>query len=207
MNINILKEAICDAGRKLYARGFVAANDGNISTRLDGNSYLITPTGVSKGDLTPGMILTLALDGTVLDGEMHPSSEYRLHSAIYQARGDVGAVVHAHPTFATTMAAMGEALERFPVSEAAMAIGKVPLVSYAKPGSDELAIGVGRAIANNNALLLEYHGAVAVGPTVQQALFNMESTEFFAKVTYLMKLAGSSRALPEQAAAELLPFK
>jgi L-fuculose-phosphate aldolase len=207
MNSNILKEAICDVGRKLYARGFVAANDGNISARLDDNRYLITPTGVSKGDLTPDMILTLAFDGTVLEGVMCPSSEYRLHTAVYEARSDVGAVVHAHPAFATTMAAMGEALERFVVSEAAMSVGKVPVVSYAKPGSDELAVAAGKAIAHCSVLLLEYHGALAVGLTLQQALFNMESTEFFAKVTYLMKLAGSQRALPDQAVAELLMHK
>ena len=91
------KAEILDAGRKIYQRGLVAANDGNLSVRVGDNALWVTPTGVSKGAMTEDMLVKLSLDGTVLEGTRKPSSETKMHLRIYQENPAVRAVVHAHP--------------------------------------------------------------------------------------------------------------
>ena len=107
-----LRRQICDIGRNLWNRGMVAANDGNISARLPNGRILCTPTGVSKGYLTPAMLPIVALDGTVVElgAGLQPSSEVRMHLRVYQVSDAVGAVVHAHPPYATAFAIKGEPL-------------------------------------------------------------------------------------------------
>ena len=101
------KAEILDAGRKIYQRGLVAANDGNLSVRVGDNALWVTPTGVSKGAMTEDMLVKLSLDGTVLEGTRKPSSETKMHLRIYQENPAVRAVVHAHPPAATAFAAAG----------------------------------------------------------------------------------------------------
>ncbi|MFR1233473.1 MAG: class II aldolase/adducin family protein [Evtepia gabavorous] len=106
------KAEILDAGRKIYQRGLVAANDGNLSVRVGDNALWVTPTGVSKGAMTEDMLVKLSLDGTVLEGTRKPSSETKMHLRIYQENPAVRAVVHAHPPAATAFAAAGLPLDR-----------------------------------------------------------------------------------------------
>ena len=99
VNENVIREQMCDIGRRVWQRGMVAANDGNFSVKISENEILCTPTGVSKGFMTPEMICKVDGEGNLLqsDGIHRPSSEVKMHLRIYKRRPDVKAVVHAHP--------------------------------------------------------------------------------------------------------------
>ena len=127
------KAEILDAGRKIYQRGLVAANDGNLSVRVGDNALWVTPTGVSKGAMTEDMLVKLSLDGTVLEGTRKPSSETKMHLRIYQENPAVRAVVHAHPPAATAFAAAGLPLDRPVLQEAVVQLGTVPVAPFALP--------------------------------------------------------------------------
>ena len=107
-----LKEDIVEVGRRIYNLGFVAANDGNISVRIGDNEILTTPTGVSKGFMTPEMIIKVDMAGNQLEGELKPSSELKLHLEVYRQRPDAQAVLHAHPPVATAFTVAGIPLDR-----------------------------------------------------------------------------------------------
>ena len=136
------KAEILDAGRKIYQRGLVAANDGNLSVRVGDNALWVTPTGVSKGAMTEDMLVKLSLDGTVLEGTRKPSSETKMHLRIYQENPAVRAVVHAHPPAATAFAAAGLPLDRPVLQEAVVQLGTVPVAPFALPGSQAVADSV-----------------------------------------------------------------
>ncbi|MFQ9411960.1 MAG: class II aldolase/adducin family protein [Evtepia gabavorous] len=127
------KAEILDAGRKIYQRGLVAANDGNLSVRVGDNSLWVTPTSVSKGAMTEDMLVKLSLDGTVLEGTRKPSSETKMHLRIYQENPAVRAVVHAHPPAATAFAAAGLPLDRPVLQEAVVQLGTVPVAPLPCP--------------------------------------------------------------------------
>ncbi|NLW17298.1 MAG: class II aldolase/adducin family protein [Firmicutes bacterium] len=190
-----LRQAICWAGRRLYEQGFAAANDGNISARLDENRIITTPTGVSKGELTPEMLVLVDTTGKVLAGEGRPSSELPLHLRVYTRRPDVGAVVHAHPPYATSFAVSGRPLNEPLIAEAIVHVGPVALAPYATPGTEEVPDSIEPYIMNHNALLLANHGALTLGPDIKTAQFRMESLEFYAKVTAISHQIGTPRPL------------
>ncbi len=127
-----LKKLICDIGKRIYDRNMVAANDGNISVKLNDNEFLCTPTGVSKGFMTPDYICKVDAQGNVIQANkgFRPSSEIKMHMRVYQKRPDVGAVVHAHPTFATSFAIAGIPLTQPIMPEAVIALGCVPIAEY-----------------------------------------------------------------------------
>lgn len=194
-----LREAICWAGRRLYEQGFAAANDGNISARIDDNSILTTPTGVSKGELTPEMLVLVDASGKVLAGEGRPSSELVLHLRVYARRPDVKAIVHAHPPYATSFAVIGRPLDEPLIAEAIVHVGPVALAPYATPGTEELPDSIEPFLHNHNALLLSNHGALTLGPDIKTAQFRMESLEFYAKITALSHQIGTPRPLAAEA--------
>ena len=132
------KAEILDAGRKIYQRGLVAANDGNLSVRVGDNALWVTPTGVSKGAMTEDMLVKLSLDGTVLEGTRKPSSETKMHLRIYQENPAVRAVVHAHPPAATAFAAAGLPLDRPVLQEAVVQLGTVPVAPFALPSTSQV---------------------------------------------------------------------
>jgi len=122
-------------------RGFVCANDGNLSARISDNAIIATPSGVSKGFMTESMLIKLDLDGNVLEGTLKPSSEIKMHLAIYMRSPEIIAVCHAHPPVSSTFAAAGEALDKAFLQETAVSLGVIPIAKYAKPGTTELADG------------------------------------------------------------------
>lgn len=197
-----LRQAICWAGRRLYEQGFAAANDGNISVRIEDGSILTTPTGVSKGELTPDMLVHVDAAGNMIAGEMRPSTELRLHLRVYERRPDVQAIVHAHPPYATSFAVTGRALDEPLIAEAIVHLGPVALTPYATPGTDELPNSIEPFVLAHNAILLANHGALTYGPELKTAQFRMESLEFYAKITALSHQIGTPNLLtPEQIAS------
>ena len=211
MNLTFLneREAVCDVCHKLWQRGIVAANDGNVSMRLPDGTYLCTPSGVSKIDITPGLLIQVDADGNVLyapEGKK-PSSELKMHMKCYAVREDVGAVVHAHPPISTAYASMGKALDGYQVMEAVVNLGAVPVVPYAKPSTDAVAEGIAPYLADHDGLLLAHHGALTVGTDLQSAYFRMETLEMYAKTSLYIHLLGGAPDMPREQTDELLDLR
>lgn len=199
-----LRKEICDIGRKLWTRGMVAANDGNISARLPDGTILCTPTGVSKGDLTPQMLPVVDLDGMVVElgAGRQPSSEVRMHLRAYQTSDAVAAVVHAHPPYATAFAIKGEALVGKLMPESIVAMPEIPLAPYATPSTDEVSDSIEPFVRSHPGCLLEHHGAITWAGDLMTAYLAMERLEYFALMTYLVRQIDGERQLsPERIAA------
>ena len=177
-----IKKEICEVGHKLWAKGFVAANDGNISVKISENEYYCTPTGVSKGDLTPDRIIKVDKDGKKLEGKLNPSSEIKMHMRVYRERPDVTAVVHAHPPVATAFTVADIDLDQYILPEAVLTIGDVPTCDYGTPSTMEIPDSLDPYIQNHDAFLLRNHGALTVGCNLQKAFFVMEEVEFNAVI-------------------------
>lgn len=194
-----VKQQICQVGKRMYESGFVAANDGNISVKLNKNEVLTTPTGVSKGFMTPAMLVKVDMAGTVLQaaGEWRPSSELKMHLRVYQERPDVQAVVHAHPPYATTFAAARMPLNKPLIAEAVVSLGCVPVTEYATPSTSEVPDAVAHYLEHFDAVLLANHGAISWGQDLLTAYHKLESVEFYAKLTFLSKQLGEAQELSQ----------
>ena len=202
-----LREEICEAGRRLYERNMVASNDGNITARLENGHILATPTGVSKGAVSPDMICKLNENGEQLEGYLSPSSEIRLHLHCYRRRPDVHAVAHAHPPKATGFALAGLALDELTLPETIVSFGCIPLAPYATPGGEKLPQSIDHLIETCDAILLANHGAVTVGSSPMNAYFKMETLEHTAHISWVAKTLGGVKELSSQDARELLELR
>ena len=193
------REAVCRVGRLLYDRGYVAANDGNISVKVAENRLLITPSGVSKGRMTPEMLLVTDMDGTVIEGDRHPTSEGKMHLEVYRGRPDVNAVVHAHPPVSTAFAVCRRGLETHYLSELVAGLGQVPCTtSFAMLSTEEVPESVRPYLADHNALLLANHGALAWGGDLWEAFDRLETVEHTAKIVLNAQLLGGGVPLTEE---------
>jgi L-fuculose-phosphate aldolase len=190
-----LRADICEVGRRLYARGYVASNDGNISVRLDADRLLTTPTGVSKGFMTPDMLVVTDLKGQKVAGHRNASSELLMHLAVYEERPDVQAVVHAHPPLATGFAVAGIPLDRAVLAEVITTLGSVPIAAYATPSTEELPAAVRQFIRAHDGMLLANHGALTVGKDLMGAYYKMETVEHFAHISLVARLLGREHLL------------
>ena len=198
------REAVCRVGKLLYDRGYVAANDGNISVKVAENRLLITPSGVSKGRMTPEMLLVTDMDGTVIEGDRHPSSEGKMHLEVYRGRPDVNAVVHAHPPVSTAFAVCRRGLETPYLSELVAGLGQVPCTpSFAMLSTEEVPQSVRPYLADHNALLLANHGALAWGGDLWEAFDRLETVEHTAKIVLNAQLLGGGIPLTEEEVVRL----
>ena len=180
---------IVEAGRRLWQRGLVAASDGNISCRLDDKTFLITPSGVAKGFLSEDDILVVDAEGRVLKGEAKPSIETGMHLAVYRARPEVNALVHAHPPLTTAFTLTDRDMNEDAPDEVKLQLGRIVKAKYGEAGSVELAQNVAEAAATGaDAVLLSRHGALTTGTDPLRALFRMESLEQAAKTMLAARL-------------------
>lgn len=177
------RRLILEAGRRLYEKGFVASNDGNLSALVGPDSLWTTPTGVSKGFMTEEMLVKVDLTGQMLEGTAKPSSELKMHLRAYQENPDIRAVVHAHPPVGTSFAIAGIPLDRPILPEAVIQLGVVPVAPYAEPGTQEVPDSIAPFCQAYNAVLLANHGALTWGDGLMQAYYRMESLEYYAQVT------------------------
>lgn len=190
-----IKKQICDIGKRIYDRGMVAANDGNISVKLNDNEFLCTPTGVSKGFMTPEYICKVDKDGNTIqaNGNFRPSSEIKMHMRVYKCRPDVGSVVHAHPSYATAFAIAGIPLTQPIMPEAVIALGCVPIAPYGTPSTMEIPDAVEKFLPYYDAVLLESHGALTWSTDLLAAYHKMESVEFYAELLYKARQLGGPK--------------
>ena len=193
-----LRADIVEIGRRMYARGYTASNDGNISVRLGGDRLLMTPRSVCKGFMTPDMMCVTDLDGRKLQGDRDPSSEMLMHLEVYRQRPEVQAVVHAHPPTATGFAVAGIPLDRAVLAEVLTTLGSIPIADYATPSTSELPDAVRRYIKAHDGMLLANHGALTVGGDVYSAYFKMETIEHFAKISLVARLLGREHLISRE---------
>jgi L-fuculose-phosphate aldolase len=191
-----LRQDIVDIGRLVYQKGWVAANDGNITIRLDQDRILATPTGVSKGMMHVDDFIIVDMQGNKIEGRNERTSEIAMHLTIYAMRPDIRSVVHAHPPVATGFATAGKALDLALLPEVIIGLGCVPLADYGLPGTPALTEGMLRYIPKYDAILMGNHGAVCYGEDVYKAFFKMETMEHFARITLVAELLGGAKALP-----------
>ncbi len=199
-----LRQDIVDVGRLVYQKGWVAANDGNITVRLDAERVLCTPTGVSKGMMQPDDLIICDMEGRKLQGQKERTSEIAMHLTIYGLRPDVRAVVHAHPPVATGFATAGRALNEALLPEVIIGLGCVPLAPYGLPGTSALTEPMLPLIPKYDALLMANHGAVCYGEDVYKAFFKMETVEHYARIALVAELLGGARVLPKAEVEKLL---
>jgi L-fuculose-phosphate aldolase len=193
-----LRADIVEVGRRLWVRGYVASNDGNISVRLDAERVLATPRSVSKGFMTPDMMVTTDMSGRRLAGDREASSELKMHLAVYEARPDVQAVVHAHPPLATGFAVAGIPLDRAVLAEVITTLGSIPIADYATPSTEELPQAVRKYIKAHDGLLLANHGALTIAGELLAAYYKMETIEHFAQISLAARLLGRERLLSRE---------
>ena len=198
------REEICQFGKMLHERGFVAATDGNLSVRLTDGNILVTPTGMCKGMMEPDDMVVVDLDGQLLSGRRGVTSEIGMHLLVYRLRPDIQAVVHAHPPTATGFAACGQALDQPLVSEIVVSLGCVPLAKYGTPGTPELAEALEPLIPEYDAMLMANHGVVAYAENLEKAYMKRETVEHFAKSTLVSQTLGTPQLLNDAEVEKLL---
>lgn len=190
------RQDIVDVGRLVYEKGWVAANDGNISIRLDDGRVLCTCTNICKGMMSVNDLIVCDLGGNKLAGCRERTSEIAMHLTIYNMRPEICSVVHAHPPVATGFAVAGRPLNLALLPEVIIGLGSVPVADYGLPGTPALTAGMLEYIPNYDAILMANHGCVSYGTDVYQAFFRMETVEHFARITLVAELLGGPKVLP-----------
>ncbi|GIX03239.1 MAG: L-fuculose-phosphate aldolase [Planctomycetaceae bacterium] len=203
-----LRELICEIGRRVYNRGFAAANDGNISIRIGENEVLCTPTMICKGFMTPDDLCTVDMQGNQLSGKRKRTSEILLHLEIMKHRPDVKAVVHCHPPHATAFAVAREPIPQCILPEIEVFMGEVPIAPYETPGGKSFAETVVPFLKNGtNTIILTNHGTVSFGAHLEEAYWKTEILDAYCRILLLSKQLGRINYLPEDKSVELLELK
>jgi L-fuculose-phosphate aldolase len=206
-----LRDEFVRIGQLMHMRSYVTATDGNLSARLDADRFLVTPSGLSKGYMTPDQMVVIDWDAKPV-GEsrygpsrsLKPSSEILLHLEAYRQRPDIKAVVHAHPTHAITLSIAGVSLAGCLLPEVIVTLGLIPTTEYATPASPEGAVVIRDLIREHDAIVLQRHGSVTVGKSVWDAYLKLEKLENAAEVTYKLLTLGRELPFPPGAVDKLI---
>jgi L-fuculose-phosphate aldolase len=207
VNVHRMRQEICEIGDRIYKKGFAAANDGNITYRVNEREVLCTPTMVSKGFLKPEDICLIDMEGKQLAGHRKRSSEALLHLEIMKARPDVKSVVHCHPPHATAFAVVGEAIPQCVLPEVEVFLGEVPITKYETPGGPEFAQTILPFVTKTNVIILANHGTVSYGENVERAYWWTEILDAYCRILMLARDLGKVNYLSEQKSRELLDLK
>lgn len=202
-----IKQHMCEIGRRIWVKGFCAGNEGNHSCRIGENRILCTPTGISKGFLTPDDLCTVDMDGKQVAGKRKRTSEILMHLAIYKARPEIKAVVHSHPPHATAFAIAGVDLPTAIHPEAEVFLGVVKTAKYVTPGDMRLGESLLPYVKDANTILLQNHGTVTFDVDFEQCYYKLEIVDAYARVLLLAKEVGSIRQLSPTEMRELLGLK
>ena len=206
-NAHQIKLEICDIGRRIYNKGFAAANDGNITFRLSENEVLCTPTMHSKGFLKPDDICLIDMKGNQIAGRKKRSSEALLHLQIYKERPDVKSVVHCHPPHATAFAIAREPIPQCVLPEVEVFLGDVPITRYETPGGQAFADTIIPVVKKTNVVILANHGTISFGETVERAYWWTEILDAYCKMLLLARSLGKINYFTEEQERALLELK
>ncbi|MFP4498372.1 MAG: class II aldolase/adducin family protein [Vulcanimicrobiota bacterium] len=203
--IEKFRAQIIDAGRHLYNIGFMPATSGNISVRLPDNTLLISASGIKKGKLKPADILHIDLSGRIVTpSDRKPSSETKMHLAVYRERPDINVVVHTHPPYSTALAAARITLDAPILPETILFLGKIPLVEYSTPSTREVSDNLIPWLSDHQAFLLANHGALVLGENLEQAVDRMELLENYARIYSVSNQLGGPVELTRQELSRLI---
>lgn len=204
-----LREQICDVCHKMWQKGWVAANDGNVSVKLEDGTFLATPTGMSKSFITPEKLVHINMEGNILEAEegCRPSSEIKMHLRCYREREDVGAVLHAHPPVATGFAVANKPLDEYSMIETVIALGSVPVTPYGTPSTYEVPEAIAPYLGEHDAVLLQNHGALTVGADVITAYYRMETLELFAQISLNAHMLGGAKEISRENIERLISMR
>jgi len=204
-----LREQICDICHKMWQLGWVAANDGNLSVKLEDGTFMATPTGISKSFITPEKLVRIDREGKVLEAEAgyRPSSEIKMHLRCYEEREDVGAVLHAHPPVATGYAVANIPLDEYSMIETVLTLGSIPVTPYGTPSTYEVPDAIAPYLGEHDALLLQNHGALTVGADAVTAYYRMETLELFAKISLNARLLGGAKEISKENIDRLISMR
>lgn len=209
MNYSEIRAQVCDICYKMWQLGWVAANDGNVSVKLEDDLFLATPTGMSKAFITPEKLLLINGKGEIVEAAegLRPSSEIKMHLRCYAERPDVGSVIHAHPPGATGFAVAHKPMDMYNMIEDVTVIGSVPLTPYGTPSTYEVPEAIAPFLQEHDVMLLENHGALAVGSDPITAFYRMESLELWAKITINAVILGGSRDISRENIQKLIDLR
>jgi L-fuculose-phosphate aldolase len=202
-----LREQMCEIGRRVYAKGFAAANDGNISYRLGDDRVLCTPTRVSKGFMKPDDLCIVDMDGKQVSGKRKRSSEILLHLSILKARPDARSCVHCHPPHATAFAVAHEPIPKCTMPEFEVFLGEVAITPYETPGGQKFADTVLPYIKDTDTIILANHGTITCGSDLEDAYFKTEIIDAYCRILILAKQLGRVNYYSDEKAAELIRLK
>jgi L-fuculose-phosphate aldolase len=201
------KKEIIETGKRMYAKGYVIASEGNMSIRLGENKILISPSGKNKGMLKEKDLVVVDLKGKRVSGSLKPSSELLMHLFVYQKRKDVNVVVHAHPPYSLALASAHFPLAQNLLPEVIMFLGEIPLAPYATPSTEEVPKSLSSFIEKHNAFLLENHGVLTLGKDIEKAYSRLEMVEHLAEVNLLCKILGKTEELSKESLDKLIKLK
>ncbi|HET7752861.1 MAG TPA: class II aldolase/adducin family protein [Anaeromyxobacteraceae bacterium] len=199
-----LRRDLVEVCRRLHARNLIGAGEGNVSVRLGRGRLLVTPSGANKGFITArDLVVVREGDGAVV-GRGRASTELKMHLAAYAARPDVNAIVHAHPITAVALTVAGVPPPNDLMPEASVVLGDVAVAPFSTPGTDEVPRALAPLIGSHDVLLLERHGALALGGDLFQAYDRLETLERVAQVALAARLLGRCDPLPRDAVEKVL---
>jgi len=203
-----LRQEMVRIGRLMWERGYVVAEEGNLSARLGPDRLLATPSGLSKGFLTAHDLVVIRPDGRPVPSYqgrgLKPSSEILMHLEVYRRRPDVSAIVHAHPPTAVAFSIAGVTLARCILPEVVVTLGGIPTAEYATPGTEEVPESISQAIEQYDAVILAHHGTLTVGQTLWDAYQKLEKVEHAAQITLIAQQLGQVRTLSPAAIDKLM---
>ncbi len=208
-----LRQEIVRVGQMMYERGLLCGFEGNLSVRLDGERFLITPSGLHKGLLRPEQLLIVDPAGRVIGYPtearrgLRPTSELPMHLEAYRRRPDVMAVVHAHPPITVALSIAGVAMDTPLLPEVIVLLGLIPTTDYAMSSSDEGAAAIRRLIADHDALILQRHGTLTVGTTLTVAFMRLETVEQNARIHFMLAQLGADNPLAAHEVRKLLQMR
>ena len=183
MNEQFARSRLAEVCKLLYDRNLTVSAGGNMSLRLNEKEFVITPSGRNKGLLRPEDMVLMNMNGRALsDGK--PSMEKGFHIALFKANSETASVIHCHPLYCTALAVKGEKIKSSLTPEGVILLGDVPLIGYFTPGSKKLVEAVA-SHSSSKAMLMERHGAITQGRSLEEAYNRMEELEFQAKLQIL----------------------
>ncbi len=198
-----LRRELVQFARLCYERGLLVGFDGNLSARIDDDLILCTRASCHKGLLTDEDLLIVTLGGKKVRGNGTPTSELSMHLACYKARPDVQAVIHAHPPMCIAFTVAGLSMAQCVLPEVVLTMGVIPTLPYETTGTTSLADLVGAAAENHDAVLLDHHGAVALGDSLLSAFCKLETMEHTALILKSARDLGGVIDLPPAESAHL----
>ncbi len=207
INVHKIKQDMCEIGRRIYAKGFAAANDGNITVRIGENEVLCTPTLHCKGFLKPDDIATIDMQGNQIAGRKKRSSEALLHLEIYRQRPEIKSVVHCHPPHACAFAVAREPIPQCVLPEVEVFLGDIPITKYETPGGQAFADTIRPFVDKTNVIILANHGTVSYGHDVERAYWWTEILDAYCRMLILSRSLGRVNHFTEDKERELLELK